>query len=79
MYFVFCRLYPFFLQPQRQCLAPTHGLIICIDTKAKFRHLKKLTYTGTLWQVFIRVYRLEIQSVMLVFATQPCPFTGKFF
>jgi hypothetical protein len=33
---------------------------------------KKLTSTckGTLRQVFIRVYRLEIQSVMLVFSTQ---------
>jgi hypothetical protein len=31
---------------------------------------KKLTCTGTLRQVFIGVYRLEIQSVMLVFSTQ---------
>jgi hypothetical protein len=41
-----------------------------IDTKTKCRHLKKLTCKGTLWQVFIGVYRLEIQSVMLVFSTQ---------
>jgi hypothetical protein len=34
------------------------------------RLLKKLTCTGTLWQMFIRVYKLEIQSVMLVFSTQ---------
>jgi hypothetical protein len=40
------------------------------DTKTKCRHLKKLTSKGTLRQVFIRVYRLEIQSVMLV--TQLC-------
>jgi hypothetical protein len=38
-----------------------------IDTTAEFRHLKKLTCKGTLWHVFIRVYRLEIQLVMLVF------------
>ncbi len=30
---------------------------------------KKLTCKGTLRQVFIKVYRLEIQSVMLVFLT----------
>ncbi len=38
-----------------------------IEGNAKCRHLKKLTCKGTLRQVFIRVYRLEIQSVMLVF------------
>ncbi len=32
-------------------------------------HLKKLTCKGTLRQVFIRFYRLEIWSVMLVFLT----------
>jgi hypothetical protein len=37
-----------------------HGLIKYIDTKAKCRHLKQLTCKGTLRQVFIRVYRLEI-------------------
>ncbi len=31
-----------------------------------------MTSKGTLRQVFTRVYRLEIQSVMLVFATQLC-------
>jgi hypothetical protein len=31
---------------------------------------KKLTHKETLRPVFIRVYRLEIQSVMLVFSTQ---------
>ncbi len=36
-------------------------------TKAKCR--QKLTCKGTSRQVFIRVYRLEIQSVMLVFST----------
>ncbi len=41
------------------------------DTKAKCRHLKKLTCKGILLQVFIRVYRLEIQSVMLVFRPLP--------
>ncbi len=38
-----------------------------MDTKANCRHLKKLTCKGTLRQVFIRVYRLEIQYVMLIF------------
>jgi len=47
-----------------------HGLIHYIDTKAKCRHLKILTCKGTLRQVFIRVYRLEIKSIMLVFLTQ---------
>ena len=47
-----------------------HGLINYIDTKANCRHIKKITCKGTLWQAFIRVYRLEIQSVMLVFSTQ---------
>jgi hypothetical protein len=35
-----------------------------------FRHLIILTCKGTLRQVLIRVYRLVIQSVMLVFSTQ---------
>ncbi len=45
-----------------------HGLINYIDTKAKCRHLKKFTCG----QMCIRVYRLERQSVMLVFSTQLC-------
>jgi hypothetical protein len=49
-----------------------HGLINYIDTKAKCRQIKKFTYKGKLRQVFIRVYKLEIQSVMLVFLTQLC-------
>ena len=48
-----------------------HGLVNYIDTKAKCRHLKKLTCKGTL-QVFIRVYKLLIHSVMLAFSTQLC-------
>jgi hypothetical protein len=47
-----------------------HGLINYIDIKAKCRHLKILTCKKTLRQVFIRVYRLDIQSVLSVFATQ---------
>jgi hypothetical protein len=43
-----------------------------IDTKEKCRHLKKPACKGTLRQVFIRIYRLEIQSVILVFSTQLC-------
>ncbi len=49
-----------------------HGLMNYTDTKAKCRHLKKLTCKGTLRQVFIRVYSLEIQSVMLVLSSQLC-------
>jgi hypothetical protein len=49
-----------------------HGLINFIETKVKCHHLKILTCKGTLRQVFIRVYRKEIQSVMLVFSTQLC-------
>jgi hypothetical protein len=44
-----------------------HGLINYKDTKAKFRYLTKFTCKGTLRQVFIRVYSLEIQSVILLF------------
>jgi hypothetical protein len=51
---------------------PIAWIVDCVDTKAKCRHLKKLTSKGTLRQVFIRVYRLEIQSVILVFSTQLC-------
>jgi hypothetical protein len=47
-----------------------HGLINYKDTKAKCRHLRKLTCKGTSRKVFIQVYRLEIQSVNLVFSTQ---------
>ncbi len=51
-----------------------HGLINFnyIDMKAKCRHLTKLTWKGALRQVFIKVYRLEIHSVMLVFSNQLC-------
>ncbi len=37
---------------------PIHGLTNYIDTKAKCRYLKKLTWKGTLRQVLFRVYRL---------------------
>jgi hypothetical protein len=49
-----------------------HGLINYKDIKAKCRHLKILTCKETLWQVFKRVYKLDIQSVMLVFSIQLC-------
>ena len=53
--------------------AADHGLINYIETKAKGFHLKKLTCKGTLMQVFIRVYSLEIHfNNMLVFLTQLC-------
>jgi hypothetical protein len=38
-----------------------------VDTKTKCRHLKKFTFKGTLQQVFIRVYRQEIQYVVRVY------------
>jgi cation transporter-like permease len=48
-----------------------------LSTAANMGHLDrwvtiKLTCKGTLRQMFIRVYRLEIESVMLVFSTQLC-------
>ncbi len=49
-----------------------NGLINYKDTRAKCRHLKLLTCKGTLRLVFIRVYRLEIQSVTQVSSTQLC-------
>jgi hypothetical protein len=49
-----------------------HELINYKDTKATCRYLKKLAGKGTLRQVFIRFYTLEVQSVMLVFSTQLC-------
>ena len=53
--------------------AADHGLINYIETKAKGCHLKNFTCKGTLRQVFIRVYRLEIHFThMLVFLTQLC-------
>jgi hypothetical protein len=47
-----------------------HGLIKYTDTTAKCRHKKNCK--GALQQLFIRVYRLEIQSIMVVFSTQLC-------
>ncbi len=41
------------------------GLINYIDTKAKCHHLKKFPCKGILRKVFIRVYRLVIQSVIV--------------
>ncbi len=52
--------------PPKHTLYYNHGLINYIDTKAKCRHTKKLTWKGTLRQVFITyqsLYKLEIQSV----------------
>jgi hypothetical protein len=45
-----------------------YGISKFKDTKANCRHLKK----NYLVKVFIRVYRLEIQSFMLAFSTQLC-------
>ncbi len=50
-----------------------HGLINYIDTiDTKAKCPVKMPCNGTSRHVFIRVYRLEIQSVMLVFSTQLC-------
>ncbi len=49
-----------------------HGLINHIGTKANCRHQKILTFKGTLRPVYIWVYSLEKQSVMLVFSPQLC-------
>jgi len=49
-----------------------NGLFSYIVNKAKCRHLKNLTCKGTLRQLFIRVYRLDIHSVKLIFSTQLC-------
>ncbi len=35
----------------------------------KCRHIKMLTCKGTFWQVFIRVYRLEIASFLCTFSS----------
>ncbi len=56
-------------------LTTTHHsrwLINYIDTKPKCRHLKKFNCKETLRQVFIRVYKLKIHTVVLEFSTQFC-------
>jgi len=39
-----------------------------IEVHAKCRHLKQVTYKGTLRQVFIRVYRLVIVNFLHTFS-----------
>ncbi len=39
-----------------------------IESNAKCRHLTKLTCGGTLWQVFFRVYGLEIANFLHTFS-----------
>ncbi len=53
---------------QTYVIIQIHGLTNYKEAKT-YRHLKKPTWKGTSQQVFIRVYRLEMQSVMLVFST----------
>jgi hypothetical protein len=60
------------LKLMKVVIRTSHGLINYVDITAKFRHLKKLTCKGTLRQVFIRVYRMEVEPVMLLFSTQLC-------
>jgi len=55
-----------------------HVLTNYIDATAKCRHLKILTCTWTLRQVFIRVYRLEIQSVSGSTPPFPLPCVKKY-
>jgi hypothetical protein len=50
----------FAIEVNRVAVGTKHGLINNIDIKAKCRHLKKMICKGTLQQVFITVYRLEI-------------------
>ncbi len=57
---------------QLKSLSPPRWLINYKRHQSKTSSSKKLTCKWTLRQVFIRVYRLEIQSVMLVFSTQLC-------
>ncbi len=76
-----CRFYlgVFFAVHKEQYLFIVHhGLINYIDTKAKCRHLKNLTCKRTLRQVFIRDYRLELYSIMLVFSTHLCELPSPF-
>jgi len=47
--------------------------------QSKMSSSKKLICKGTLRQVFIRVYRQEIHSVMLVFLTQLCQLLHPFY
>jgi hypothetical protein len=58
------------IAPSSQYL--TRRKIRLIEVNAKCHHLKKITRKRTLRQGFIKVYRLDIQSVMLVFSTQLC-------
>ncbi len=48
-------------------LLSDHGLINYIDIKTKCHHLKILTSEGTLRQVFIIIYRLDIVSHVGIF------------
>jgi hypothetical protein len=56
-------------------ISKQNGLEIILESgkqRHQSRQLKKLTCKSTLRQVFLRIYGLEIQSVMLVFSTQLC-------
>jgi hypothetical protein len=50
----------------------TYELINYIDTEAKCRHLKILTFIETLRPMCIKVFSLDIQSDVLVFSIQLC-------
>ncbi len=62
----------FFSKPSQPTDCFVHGLIDCVDSKTKCRHIKKLACKGTLRKVFAKVYILEIHSVMKVFSNQIC-------
>ncbi len=67
LWFAVAKSWWFSFDPSPHCGSnrEEHGLINYIGSKAKGRRLK-LTCKGTLRQEFIRVYRLEIQSVICI-------------
>jgi hypothetical protein len=64
-------LYMYVVRQMQEITQPhlwsNHGLINFVDPKAKWCHLIKMTCKGTLWQVFIRVYRLDTFSHVGIF------------
>jgi hypothetical protein len=57
----------------RKCFdAQLHELINNVQTKQNVVIQKNCPVKGLLRQVFIRLHRLEIQSIMLVFSTPVC-------
>ncbi len=63
---------PVWRTPTARPPPPSHGLINYNRHQTTMLSSKILTCKGTLRQVFIRIYRLDLQSVMLVFLTRLC-------